>query len=208
MWYKVNKIRVGTQQVRPVWTPWSNTLAYFPFKDDQLDKVWSSSISITWTKQTLWYNFSSSWEILVQTPPSTCSFASWWVKYNSAQTTVAQFWWTYIWWIKYNFTHSTANYNKRFEIWLWGQSYNVSSEQNTTTWQRYHIAMWYDWTYAYWYINWQQVWKLSSWHSENWTIRLWYWINMDVSEYILESQARTAQEVTDYYNQTKSNYWL
>ena len=30
MWYKVNKIYVGTQQVRPVWKPWSNTIAYYP----------------------------------------------------------------------------------------------------------------------------------------------------------------------------------
>jgi hypothetical protein len=29
-----------------------------------------------------------------------------------------------------------------------------------------------------------------------------------MSELILESKDRTAQEISDYYNQTKGNYWL
>ena len=41
-------------------TPWSNTVMYYPFKDDQLDKVWSSSIPITWTKEDLWKEGSTS----------------------------------------------------------------------------------------------------------------------------------------------------
>ena len=41
MWYKVNKIRVGTQQVRPSWwTPWSNTLFYLPLESDTTDHSW------------------------------------------------------------------------------------------------------------------------------------------------------------------------
>jgi hypothetical protein len=34
------------------------------------------------------------------------------------------------------------------------------------------------------------------------------WYQSYMSDFILESKARTAQEISNYYNKTKSNYWL
>ena len=49
----------------------------------------------------------------------------------------------------------------------------------------------------------------------NWT---WYWLwglrsndttkQIAFSEYIIENKERTSQEVSDYFNQTKSLYWI
>ena len=61
------------------------------------------------------------------------------------------------------------------------------------------------------YINWQQVKQVSA---GSWT-RLPYWAivwangsNWDMSNIIFENKARTAQEVSNYYNITKWKYWL
>ena len=42
------------------WLPNENTLAYFPFKDDILDKKWNYTLSNNWnSKDTIWYKFTS-----------------------------------------------------------------------------------------------------------------------------------------------------
>ena len=77
MWYKINKIRVGTQQVRPdTWTPWPNTLWYWTFDDMNANQI--TDVSWNWNNitggvmptytQVLWgnyawnYNNVSSWD--------------------------------------------------------------------------------------------------------------------------------------------------
>ena len=194
-----------------VWTPWSNTLSYFPFAEDQLDHVGNSSISTTGTQQTLWYRFSSSGEITISTPPSTCKFMIAWVKYNNNENTIAQFWWTYNWFMLYNFKHAeNTSYERTFQVSRSSSSYYKSNQQSTTTWTWYCMAMWGDTTAAVGYINWVNVWNRSwaSWYTGWNSIRFWYGINMDVSNYILESQLWTAQQVKDFYNLTCETYWL
>lgn len=77
MWYKVNRIRVGTQQVRPSyeWQPWSNTLLYLPLESDVVDKSWKSwrtfttnSLSYTtvWGVQSI--HVWTSWGIYLTAP--------------------------------------------------------------------------------------------------------------------------------------------
>ena len=79
-----------------------------------------------------------------------------------------------------------------------------------------HNVITYDWSKFEWYVNWTSRWT--------WTISIntasnyinifgnansyWNWFNWWMSELILESKARTADEITNYYNSTKSNYWL
>lgn len=211
---KITKLMLNGQgyEIReyqqPGWQPGPNTVLYFPFKTDQLDHVWSASIDTTWTQDTLWYNFSSSWEMKVVDAPSTTTFMSAWVKYNSYENNTSQFWWTYKGFMLYNFRHSEdVSYDRVFQASSWMYSYIKSSQQSTTTWQWYHIAMWYDWTYSYWYLNWQQVWKGTWWwYTWWWYVRFGHWIDMNVSEYIWESVCWTEQEVLDYYNATKDNY--
>jgi len=52
-------------------------------------------------------------------------------------------------------------------------------------------------------MNIQYFWFNRPWYASSPTGRDIYY-----SEIIIESSKRTAQEITDYYNSTKSNYWL
>ena len=46
---------------------------------------------------------------------------------------------------------------------------------------------------------------IGSFNSTSWTYQSFYWY---LSEFILENKARAAQDVSNYYNLTKWNYWL
>jgi hypothetical protein len=190
------------------WKPWANTVMYYPFKDDQLDKVWNSSLSVTWTKQSLWYNFAKSWEMLVNNPPTNCCFVSFWIKRNASMWTYNQSPSTYIWRCLYNFSHQSSSHSKRFEFNVTGNTGMTSSIQNTITWTRYYIAMWYDWTTVRCYLNSVKVWEQNSNSCYNINMRLWYDIDMDISEYIWESVCWADAEITQYFNSMKDKYWI
>ena len=68
------------------------------------------------------------------------------------------------------------------------------------------------------YMNWTQV---STWSSTitfistvlcigggSWTSSVDNFFNGYMSDVIIENKVRTAQEISDYYNATKSNYWI
>ena len=189
------------------WKPWVNTVLYYPFKENQNDQVWNSSLSVTWVKDTLWYRFAQSGEMLVNNPPSTCIFVSFWIKRNASM-------WTYnqtpsswvIWRCLYNFSHASSSYAKKFE---WNQSNGTtiaSSTQNTSMWTWYYFAMWYDWTTIRCYINSVKVWEQNASSKNMWSMRFWYDIDMNVSEYIWEKQIWQDIAIVDYFNKTKSKY--
>lgn len=122
-----------------------------------------------------------------------------------------------------------ASTNKMVLVWQWvdgwGGGYFISNYwywtsrtiASTITWRWINMVITYNWSYFTFYINWASLttwsytlatWstKLSIWWaSEN---QAWNCFNWCISEVIVESKARTAQEVADYYNKTKSNYWL
>ena len=215
MWYKIKKIYQWTNLVRPVWKPWSNTVMYYPFKDDQLDKVWTSSLPLTWIKQTLWYNFSGSWEYKVNNPNVNNRFISVWVKFNSLITSswASQTIFTYPAEVNYCLYNAATSFTKRF--WCY-----VSTSGSTTDkwksfgnydyvlWQWVHLAYGTDWTKCVAYVNWVLNWT----YTTNSTLSRWMtflrWMDLTYSELIGESVCWTSQEVQNYYNSTKSKYWL
>jgi len=207
-WSTTKSVELKNAYIGEVRVPWENTVMYYPFKDDQLDKVWNSFLSVTWTKQSLWYNFAKSWEMLVNNPSTNCCFVSFWIKRNASMWTYNQSPSTYIWRCLYNFSHQSSSHSKRFEFNVTQNTWITSSIQNTITWTRYYIAMWYDWTTVRCYLNSVKVWEQNSNSYYNINMRLWYDIDMDISEYIWENRVRADEEVSAYYNLTKSNYWL
>lgn len=79
----------------------------------------------------------------------------------------------------------------------------------------YNICYTYNGSTAILYVNW----NLSSQVSYSWSVTYWNLVisrydqydrspNWYLSEAIFENKVRTAQEVSDYYNLTKSKYWL
>lgn len=94
-------------------------------------------------------------------------------------------------------------------------SYTVAASTNgMSVWVWHHLALAYDGSKFY--LG--KDWVLSEFYSgefwDNWDIlvlaNVWSggYIDVIISDFIAESSAWTADKYLNYYNQTKSNYWL
>ena len=223
MWYKVKRILVGTNQVRPYrYNPWSNTVAYYPLTS-------STTVNdLSWNSRTL----TNSWSVTFWTYKWVdCAYFSWSnYLYNSSvysnQNAITVSWWMYfiansqysdnvfrwgnnLWpWVD-----RTNNNNFRCSPWL--SAYIAISSD--TTWRHYAFtySWWSTWTLKF-YVNWVLIWTYSSatppsssWiaisrsYNNNEGYFKWWQSNI-----IVENKVRTDTEVLNYYNKSKSNYWL
>lgn len=227
MWYKIKKIMVGTQQVRPAgWTPWENTVLYLPLEDDTTDhSQYNRAITQSWavTKADIGYLFARPWS---------------WENALKCSDTIA----TLVW----SFPYTVSLWGKMQASWtailFWGSAYNqwwtnylINSSNNKIRvgQEPSHLLNWYDvnqiwnwWNYYTFieysnksevYQNGQLVITDTAQSSRVLPSFLWWILQypdstsntwMYWSNFIIENKARTAQEVADYYNSTKSNYWL
>jgi hypothetical protein len=216
------------KQVRPTWwQPWANTVAYFPFKNDTLDTQWNLTLTYNQIQQdtvgykvTGWVRTSYTWH--------TVNYVGGWYNIQQLQTT-----WSWkcvalncvdnpaMW----NYPVHTNNtpLNQKFYVFK-NSSFSlatVSAPISNEVW--HHVAISYvqsenktygylDWTQyliysGKWYNFWDNSIIFGSWNNNNTDTISWDWICL-VSDVIFESQWWTAQDVSDYYNLTKSNYWL
>lgn len=229
MWYKIQKIYVGSQQVWPKWwgfTPWVNTLSYLPLTaETKLTDYWTLgwTWTITWTEWT-WYVWGTNY---------------WETKWNSNTTrmyTWANAFATYTTytvclrikmssnvgdftnmgnrdnWDNWNITYY---YDKIRHYASGSMDYTFSPTLNDNTWHSLIVTMS---PTAYWkcYLDgvlYKTVWAnkvlrpqyvtlnsaRTSWGSS------WGWA-MYFSDFILEDRERTADEVAAYYDSIKWNY--
>jgi len=200
------------------WQPWANTVAYFPFKDDQLDATNNCSINSTWTKQTIWFRFTSSSSKIGITIPSSkqtsrfyscrtkCINIPTWTRGNVSSML------TSYWTMRFFYKYDQNTHTKQFGYWKDSSNIIWSSTKTVSLSNRFHLAYWCDSSNNYkWWINWNLVfdWQATAQRFIN-TVDWFQWENatIDYSDLILESELRTSQEVLDYYNQTKSDYGL
>lgn len=231
MWYKLKRILiypdgVTEKQVYPkTRNPWANTLLYCPLKEDYADhSPTPKTITLNWTvtQDTIWYNFN--WWYLVSsafTWPTTHTTMSIWAKPNGIRSNYQALFSKY--YGSFTYPYATTS------IWITDNTSNAdfsianssATLRNTlaslTMWSRQLITWTYDGSNVKIYINWQLISSTAesgSMLSNNtqasignylWTTQLFYW---NLSEVILEDKSRTADEITNYYNQTKFNYWL
>ena len=223
MWYKLKRIMMRPngveKQVRPIgWKPWANTIAYYKFDWNLNDSSGNS------------YNLSvAAWSITYWT-------ASWWWKYaHINKNTRTNYWeksFDYNWnnTISLRMNPQITNGSILLEMWSrsneflrfngaifcwfwWDMTYSMSA--NT----RYLVTFTRSWTSTALYINGSLIWTWIG--GKTWTHNIRFKLNNagDTSsstysnnsywsELIWENKTRTAQEVTDYYNLTKWNYWL
>ena len=219
------------KQIRPTWwQPWVNTIAYYPLNstDTINDKSWNSrNLTNNWL--TFWtYNWVDCANMTsnVYAYSTDIPLPSW------ANSRTISFWFydtsrvndTY--WCAYG-SHSTWNFfaprinSSRYSFMGYARDFNTSTTVSTWVWKL--ITVTYDWATVKYYLNWSNIWssdlslnttavgstrkfviwcRLDSSANPNQYVK-WYMSNM-----ILEDKARTAQDVSDYYNLTKSNYWL
>ena len=214
MWYKVNKRLIGTKQVRPSgWTPWSNTIAYYPFTSNQTDQTWNTSIPATWSKQTIWYRFTLSGQSYIQLSwlPRAPYFISYWMKINSFgnQWSINSIWNT-IFWIQYYRSHYNGTWWNKVVI-RWSSDILVNWPSDTSQWN--HLCYWWDWTnYIIWIngtITTRTGWPASHTPVVNLLdVYTWQW-NVDFSDLIIEDSGWIwdSSKIQTYYNATKSKYW-
>ena len=221
------------------WTPWANTVAYIPLRDDLLDH-WPNQYTLTnswWVtivndKANIWvwyFNWSSR---LLNTSISswlplwaTAKTISCYVRFNYVSSTQSQemVWFWRCWWGSSDSANKSfflfRDKSKRLAFTTWWSSNdkptNVTIVDNT--W--YHLLATDDGTTYKIYVNW--VLNTSGTLTPNttgtaivigWTIdtRSQYedYVYWYISDVIIENKAWSSQEIQDYYNLTKWNYWL
>lgn len=213
------------------WEPWENTIAYFPLTSTTtVNDMSGNNHNLTnqnvtfWTYQWVncWYfnaRWSSTWYCwLVNSSfyprvssslPLTVNvwfYASWNTTYNNPRIAEPIMWakdyWNKIiaWW------YNNGNINwAPFNIWEWTNVCFILTDSN-------HYTVYKNWVQQYADVYTASLVSSSRYftmwtRSDNWTQ---YWDKWDwwISNFILENKARTAQEVLEYYNLTKSTYGL
>lgn len=235
MWNKIQRIYIGDHyQVYPKWKPWTNTMGYYTFDDQNASQITDTS----WNNRNLTW-----WTMPSYTLVSGSNYA--WVFSNVSSSNIApsySYWpmnWDYtiLCWVKP--TTNTASYVNIFYGWTTGNEHQISLirgynsgqfeyfdytdaghiTKRTTikTWAS--LNTWYlvgytrNWTSVKTYYDWVNTNSITGNSSSyNKTFYLWsanVWLSRlpwQIWECIIENKVRTAQEIADYYNQTKASY--
>jgi len=204
------------------WQPWEHTLWYFPLKNNIIDATWNLTLTTPWsiTKDTIWYLVQWSAYALL----SDYSARYVWVRCKVVTTPDTYVGIVTCGWpsMQYYFKHSGSAYSQKFVV-FYTSSYAFSAIPATTNAnQWYHFAVSYEGGKTYWYLNWEQY-LIYNWMWANvfakYCTAFWWWMDWGgetspwtstwiISDFIIEDEWWTKQQVLDYYNITKSNYWL
>ena len=224
----ISKVFLWDTQVRPSgWQPWSNTIYYLPLDADLLDHSWNG-YTFTPTGTVNLVNNKANIPVCyinrgsLEVPSNTYTFwsddftVSYWVNIPTDQDTYYR--WV-LWFNTSNYGSMVLNYEfNQWYIWSWPFTWDVAVSYPTIKDTWVHFVTVRNWSTFTTYSNWVlyntatstsfSVWQWS------WTV-LWIgrWQNvviknLYISNFIIENKARTAEEVADYYNQTKWDYWI
>lgn len=218
------------KQIRPDnwWQPWANTLLYMPLNstDTYTDKSWNSRTTTNtnvsfWTYQWVncWYfnwtsahiqitpfTFSSELSLLIWLYP--VWYTSWYdgkifdarrssYAFTSRYGLFGETTWI-SWYINWTQTFVTDVSNKRV---LFAMTSENGSQTYQVLWDNIDTTT----TSSLSFSSFTPL-KINLWNEyDNGAPRYYEWW---MSECILESKIRTAQEISDYYNLTKWKYWL
>lgn len=230
----ISKVFLWDTKIRPShtptpWYPWANTIAYYKFNWNLNDELWNYNWSWAWTSA--YYNISANKQAIelgrintgnISTPlniaPNTVLFYMRWIDLNATSQDRRQLIWQTTdfeqnW---RNFRAIPTQYNSTTILWNWFLPSTNYKYTNTsivdTNWHLFTITNWDNSVKLYcdWVLLNTVSWSLSatSWLAIWWNGGWWYRANIYMADLILESKVRTDQEILDYYNQTKANYWL
>lgn len=200
------------------WQPWVNTLAYRPLSSDLNDYSWNNhNFSATsWT-----YSFSDNMCTLQR------ATISWWsLNWLSSDFTINV--WTSWFWPNSAFMFLVDNmWYPSWQLywdWPWADA-GFNMIYNNNFYWAYKTSYWGVWVHLFTWIKTattitlyidgvQQDQTTGTFWTITWHNNLWLWRNVNWSwtstcwEIIIEDKARTAQEISDYFDLTKWNYWI
>lgn len=209
------------------WQPWANTIAYYPLtststvndmsgNNNTLTNRWAIFTTLLWVDCADINNngfYISSWFTL-NTETISCWFN---LKNGNIHNTIIKQWssfWQNVFGVWYRPSLWLA-----ITDWWWSWTKEIIVSWDLTVWQWYHLVLtqenWKNWKM---YLNWNLYtsWWDSRTTTPDWPFYIWYsdinpsntyWYNY-ISEVIIENKVRTAQEISNYFNQTKSLYWI
>jgi len=206
------------------WTPWANTIAYYPLDStNTVNDISGNWYNLTNTMVVFWnyggvscasFDWATSkltatiWTLPQWASPRTMSL---WLYYiGGANRSIMWYWANRTkWWC------FIINYAASSE-WYWLTPYYDDVYSNITTTSTWMLLTGiYDGTNFKLYINGELActsanitlvtsWiNFEIWNPYNTNYLYWY-----VSNVIIENKVRTATEILDYFNQTKSLYWI
>ncbi len=220
------------------WKPWSNTLAYLPLDSTNTknDTYWWNTTTQLWTVRywtywwvdcadfTTWWciysnmlNWVSTYTVLIWANNINWNSASNWYWWNVF--CVSKSWGSYQPWIYY---WNSSSSNWYFAFYANNSSWDIYFNTNTKN-HWFLLAMcissstkkaylFGDWSYKELDISnsttnsqYVQIWGIIYNNLTERTDRRFYWY---LSNLIIENKVWTDQEIQDYYNLTKWNYWL
>lgn len=200
-------------------TPWVNTVFYFPFEEDADDYSGNWQVLTTpWVQQAIGRQFT--WKVTMN-KATYWIFASFWVKVDQwwswwssvfNQVCLWQIRWSMNYQIKY--TGDSSSDNKIFYWYTrdtWFTRINVGAE----LWQWTHIVLCPSTTQWFCYINWEKH-TMASEAPYNYqdssvnfldfnTTTPW---TVTLSDVIVENRTWSDEEILTYFNETKSKYWV
>lgn len=218
------------------WLPWESTLLYLPLESDTNDHSWNSyTITQSWTitKSDIGYQFGSNGRSYLSTPNISLDWISdftvcFWQYVTTIPTKSHAMISKYVWynsspWVVFNFSmynDSTWWYWHNEMFMLWNSSSTLKqyvSSVETLWWWKLITGMLSSWTMKL-YVNWTLDGTVSSvWTPKVVSTPIYIWayqgsnneyLIWKLSEVIIESKVWTDAEVLNYYNSTKSKYWL
>lgn len=210
------------------WKPWANTFWYYTFDDQNASQITDFSGN---NRNLIWWTMPSytivSWTNYAGNYANVSWSAAPYTNYSSLSTNF-----TILLWIKPTTNSSGYAFYLRSTSWVswqialiyWYNSetfeYFDDNNHRTTIKSWASVNNWYlvwftrSWNTIQTYANWS-AWNsitgiASTWFGDFylWSSISWDRLKGQIWECVVENKVRTAEEVANYYNQTKSNYWL
>lgn len=211
------------------WTPWANTLWYYTFDDQNASQITDFSgnnRNLTWWSMP-WYtlvsgtNYAGNFTTGSWLAPTNTSY--WAMDWNS----------TVLAWVKptgngsWYVSSYSGSWPNQFALIRWYRNWQFeyfnqlgSTDLRTTIKSLVTLNNWYliwytkSWTSVKTYCNWVAWWTLTDGTNSNnkkfhiWSSDGWDRFQWQIGVLIVENRIWTADDFLNYYNQTKSNYWL
>lgn len=213
------EVFVWTTKVRPTWwKPWANTIAYYKLEEDLNDYSWNNRNLSVWGGTFSYSTLTSGKKYCVVNTSTYTNTLT--IPFNKNAYTFSV-------WFNINAKSSSrailtevvawSDYRPRVQTIWWDVSALTSLDStwvSWVSWQWYYATVTYEnWT-AKCYINGSLVWtKTFSGSATSWTFYInpsnaYYRAGWGITELIIENKTRSAQDVADYFDQTKANYWI
>lgn len=202
------------------WTPWANTYLYRPLVSDANDtsgnnRNWTINGSLTWNNWAV-FNANAQISTWLSIMPSNFTISIWVNKASagSEDTLFARWggWDRYRFWMYFNssknlYVYQCTAYNDGRWVLVGNYGYGTWKNVVFTRSSGNEIKVYVDGSYV---VNADYAY----WTDGTWYLGIWWWTDSQgnfhwtLKDFIIENVVWSASDVSNYYNQTKWDYWI